>query len=55
MTPLPYHPMSNWANCVIHPSIVATTQWDQEKSSRGKKFKSPKNLNFFPLELFLTA
>ena len=25
---------------------------DQEKSSRGKKFESPKKSNFFPLELF---
>ena len=25
---------------------------DQEKSSSGKKFESPKKSNFFPLELF---
>ena len=26
--------------------------WDQEKSSSGKKFESPKKSNFFPVELF---
>ena len=27
-------------------------EWDQEKSSSGKKFELPKKSNFFPLELF---
>ena len=30
----------------------AQPAWDQEKSSSGKKFESPKKSNFFPLELF---
>ena len=32
--------------------IMRELERDQEKSSSGKKFESPKKSNFFPVELF---
>ena len=32
--------------------VLRLSRRDQEKSSSGKKFESPKKSNFFPLELF---